>query len=108
MDDIEYWKECIEIAADECGAELTHSQLDDIADSVKCGHEHYGMAFYQPPASDHYKEQIAKLERELERERKAVFCTACGGTGESVSHGPHHSASSSCSKCWGVGKIYEQ
>ena len=60
MDSLDYWKECISLAADECGAVLTEKQLNEIAESVKGGHENYGMAFYSPPASDRY----GQIERE--------------------------------------------
>lgn len=56
----DYWKECVTIAADECGATLTAEQINYIAESVEGGHECYGMAFYSPPQSDRY----AQIERE--------------------------------------------
>lgn len=52
MNDLEYWKECISIAADECDLSLTSEQLEYLADSASGSHENYGMAFYSPPASD--------------------------------------------------------
>jgi len=60
MDRLDYWKECIAIAADECGATLTAEQIEEIAESVQGGHENYGMAFYSPPATDRY----SQIERE--------------------------------------------
>jgi len=63
MDRLDYWKECISIAAEECGAVLTDTQISEIAESVQGGHECYGMAFYSPPASDRYSD--------IEREWKA-------------------------------------
>ena len=68
MNGIEYWKECVSIGADECGAELTDEQLDYIAGSVEGGHENYGMAFYSPPASD----RLDSIEREWEAKYKAL------------------------------------
>lgn len=63
---MDYWKECISIAAEECGLTLTGEQLDALASSAQAGHEHYGMAFYSPPASDRYgdiaREWKAKLD----------------------------------------------
>lgn len=56
MDAKEYWAECISIAADECGLELTDAQLSELAESVRGGHENYGMAFYSPPPSDRLNE----------------------------------------------------
>ena len=68
MNGIEYWKECVSIGADDCGAELTDEQLDCIAGSVEGGHENYGMAFYSPPASD----RLDSIEREWEAKYKAL------------------------------------
>jgi 23S rRNA A1618 N6-methylase RlmF len=64
----DYWKECIAIAAEECDLKLTPEQLDCLADSAENGHEHYGMAFYSPPASD----RINDIEREWRRKLKEL------------------------------------
>lgn len=63
MTDSDYWKECISIAADECELSLTDDQLAYLADAASSGHEHYGMAFYSPPASD----RLNEIEREWKR-----------------------------------------
>ena len=68
MNSLDYWKECISIAADECGAVLTDTQIAAIAESVEGGHENYGMAFYSPPASDRYRQ----IEREWEAKYKSL------------------------------------
>lgn len=65
MNSLDYWKECISIGADECGLSLTEEQLEYLAGSAESGHEHYGMAFYEPPASDRYNA--------IEREWKAKY-----------------------------------
>lgn len=77
MNDDEYWKECISQSAEECGLKMTDDQLECIADSVKSGHEHYGMAFYSPPdherRDDIEKEWKAKLkdkDEEIESYRR--------------------------------------
>lgn len=57
---LDYWRECIAIAAEECELVLTEDQLHALADSAESGHDHYGMAFYSPPAN----ERIADIERE--------------------------------------------
>lgn len=66
MEDLDFWKECIGIAADECDLELTDEQLTCLAESAKGGHENYGMAFYSPPDSDRYND----IEREWEKKYK--------------------------------------
>ena len=45
MEDLDFWKECIGIAADECDLQLTNEQLTCLAESASAGHENYGMAF---------------------------------------------------------------
>lgn len=72
----DYWKECISIAADECGLSLTPEQLDCLASSAEAGHEHYGMAFYSPSSSERlseieseHKARYKRLEAEFERYR---------------------------------------
>lgn len=76
MSDLDYWKECISIAAGECDLTLTNEQLDALADSVSGGHEHYGMAFYSPPPSDRisdieneWKRKLASLQAEFDAYR---------------------------------------
>lgn len=68
----DYWVECIANAAEECGLVLTPEQLECLASGAESGHEHYGMAFYSPPASDRiddiereWKKKVADLEARL-------------------------------------------
>lgn len=68
MTDLDYWKECISIAADECDLSITAEQLEMLGDSVAGGHENYGMAFYSPPWSD----RISDIEDEWKRKYKAL------------------------------------
>lgn len=58
----QYWTECISAAADDCGLKLTTEQLECLVETVKISHENYGMAFYEPPATD----RIAEIERQYE------------------------------------------
>lgn len=69
----EYWRECVEIAADECAAELSAEQLAYISDAISGAHENYGMAFYSPPSTDRIhaveregKSKLAALQAEFE------------------------------------------
>lgn len=64
----DYWQECIAIAAEECDLTLTPEQLDYLASSAESGHDHYGMAFYSPPASD----RLEQIEREWEAKYKEL------------------------------------
>jgi molecular chaperone GrpE (heat shock protein) len=72
----DYWTECIAIAAEECGLKLTTEQLEYLASAAEGGHEHYGMAFYSPPASDRlediereWKEKLRRLQAEFDAYR---------------------------------------
>jgi hypothetical protein len=64
----DYWTECIAIAAEECGLTLTTEQLECLASSAEAGHDHYGMAFYSPPAS----ERLSGIEDEWKRKLKEL------------------------------------
>ena len=76
MNQLDYWKECISLAAEDCGLTMTDDQLESLADSVKGGHENYGMAFYSPPSHERmddiekeWKEKLKAKDQELERYR---------------------------------------
>ena len=68
MNKTDYWRECIETAAEECGLLLTREQLECMAADVEGCHENYGMAFYSPPPSD----RIAEVEREWKVKYEAL------------------------------------
>lgn len=104
MASIDYWKECISIAAEDCGLKMTDEQLDMLAGSVESGHENYGMAFYSPPAGEHIVTENARLKRELATERDKIHCKTCNGSGRTITYGPYHSADSQCWKCNGDGR----
>jgi hypothetical protein len=60
MTNLDYWKESISNAAENCGLELTDAQLLEMAEAVLIDHENYGMAFYSPPSTD----RLAAIESE--------------------------------------------
>lgn len=64
----DYWQECMAIAAEECGLKLTPEQLDHLASAAESGHDHYGMAFYSPPAS----ERLSEIEDGWKAKLKAL------------------------------------
>lgn len=73
---MDYWEECISIAADECGLTLTKEQLACLAESVEGGHENYGMAFgYDsiPNPLNAEVESLKKRIRELEEEHESCL-----------------------------------
>jgi hypothetical protein len=63
----DYWAESLSIAADECELTLTPEQLAYLASAASSAHEHYGMAFYSPPAGD----RLGEIEREWKAKLKA-------------------------------------
>jgi hypothetical protein len=100
----DYWKECIEIAANDCGLVLTPDQLQALAWAVESGHENYGQAFYSPPAGEYTDMRVANLQRELATERAKIVCKECKGTGRTVENFYNRSSSSPCWKCNGDGR----
>lgn len=86
---MDYWKECISIAAEECGVYLTEEQLIYIADSVEGGHENYGMAHGYDVIGNHADTQAQNELRALKRQMQAEEdwklltrpCLTCTTTG---------------------------
>jgi hypothetical protein len=73
MTNLDYWKESISNAAENCGVELTDAQLLEMAEAVLVDHENYGMAFYSPPSTDRiavieseYRERYKRLQAEFD------------------------------------------
>lgn len=76
MNELDYWKECISLGAEDCELSLTDKQLGALAESVMGGHENYGMAFYSPPPSerlssieDEWKAKLKRLQAEFDAYR---------------------------------------
>lgn len=110
MSDIEYWKECLMGAAEECELILTDIQADYIADCISRGHENYSMAFGydcipNPIVSEAERKLRILEEREKQREEwedstePCKFCTTRGsvhdGWGRDVR----------CPECNGKGRV---
>ena len=73
MSKLDYWKECLGIAADECGLTLSDDHLTELAEGAMGGHENYSMSFYSPPSSDRvnaveseWKAKYAQLQKEFD------------------------------------------
>lgn len=62
-----YWKECISIAADDIGLVLTDEQLDYLADSVEGGYENYGMALGHDAIPNTREAEVEKLKAEIRK-----------------------------------------
>ena len=65
---LDYWVECIAVAAEECEATLTDEQITYLAEAAEGGHEHYGMAYYSPPSSD----RLSAIEAEWKAKYKTL------------------------------------
>lgn len=101
----DYWRECVDAAANDCGLVLTEEQAECLTRAFEGGHENYGMAFYQPPAGEHYRSEIKELKRKLEEEREKVVCPICKGARRLISYGGTLRFDSPCYKCGGEGKV---
>jgi hypothetical protein len=107
---VEYWKECISIAADECGLALAPEQLHFLAEAVESGHENYGMAFghdcIPDPVESEAHRELQKLRAENERHEQwknsTKPCKICTTTG-SVRDGWGRDIT--CPNCNGSGRI---
>lgn len=100
----DYWVECIEIALADHSVSATREQIIAIASDVEGAHDSYGMAFYSPPAGEHYRSEIDQLQRDLKKERAKVVCPDCHGRGRLVYNAGPWGVNSHCSKCNGEGK----
>ena len=107
---MDYWKECISIAADECGLVLTEEQLECLADSVEGGHENYGMAFGHDcipnPVESRVQEELQNLKREIQKREEwecstkpCRTCTTTGGVKDSWGR------DMTCPNCDGKGRV---
>ena len=105
---LDYWAESVADALSNEGIPASPEQIANIAGAMETSHENYGMAFYSPPAGEHYKREISDLKQRLNIEERKVTCTACNGKGmitEAAWNGCGRSSTSTCWKCRGDGKI---
>lgn len=79
MTQLDYWKECLAIAAEECGLSLSDEHLTELAEGAMGGHENYSMSFYSPPSSDRmnsiereWKSKYEALQKEFDRYRNGA------------------------------------
>jgi len=116
-DKTDYYIECVECSLCDNGFEKEYSaeQIADIANhvgaDVAAASEHYDQAFGYDVADANLRgdkeRELKKLKEQLEKEKNAVFCERCNGTGQIRIDGPCHYSMSDCYKCKGKGKIYD-
>jgi len=107
---MDYWKESISIAADECGLTLTEEQLDCLAGSVEVAHDNYGMAHGHYGIDNYSKSQaereLDKLKAEQETERIWILstqpCKHCFTTGNVLDG---WGRDRTCDYCSGKGRV---
>jgi hypothetical protein len=104
----EYWVECVECGADECGAVLTQEQVEHIAATCRGGHENYGMASGNDVATANWhgeqRREKEGLLKQLQREREKVHCRVCDGRGREINMAGPWRSDSQCWKCKGDGR----
>jgi hypothetical protein len=100
-----YWLECVAEALEDAGIAASPEQIAKVAEWVEGAHDNYGMAHGHDCIPNPLREEIKVLQKDLRLERSKRACKDCNGTGQWVSHGPHHSAYSQCSTCRGEGKV---
>lgn len=111
MNDQDYWKECISVAAEECGLVLTDDQLAFLTESVQGGFENYSMAFghedIPSPADVRAKEELRQFREEKpSREewlRTTKPCKRCAGSGGVLNA---WGGNKMCPVCDGSGRVY--
>lgn len=101
----DYWRIFAEEVPADMGLKLTPEQIDYLTDALKGAHENYGMAHGRDHIPDPRAGEIKRLERELEKEKSKIHCEECDGKGTTTVHGPYHSATGTCYKCRGEGKV---
>lgn len=102
---MDYWKECISEAFEDAGIKATKEQIDTVASWVEGAHDNHSMSHGYDVISNPLEDENKELKRKLYIERDKRVCKECRGSGELVTYGPCHSASSSCYKCNGEGKV---
>ncbi len=108
MSSDEYYSECVEIAASDCGAVLTKEQIDYIGGAVATAAENFSMAFGYDVASSNLRashdrkadeiKQRLDYEQTVHRKR----CETCQGHGFTLDGWGRDLG---CSECGGKGSI---
>lgn len=107
---MEYWKESISSAAEDCGLVMTDEQLDFMADAMKGSYECYGLYngydSITCPAESATKRELEELKRKIEIEENwknsTEPCKKCNTTG-TIMDGWGRDID--CSNCNGKGRI---
>jgi len=101
---MDYWKNCIAEAFEDAEIQATDEQINIVASWAEGAHDNYGMATGSDCIPNPLKLENDRLQKEIKEEQDKIICPECKGSGEWVSHGPYHSATSQCSRCRGEGR----
>lgn len=107
---IQYWRECIEASAQECGLSLTDEQAAHLAAGMEHAHEMYGQAHghdvignpVEVQAERELRELRDRIKAEEDWEARTAPCTDCNTTGQ-VNDG--WGRPQSCRRCDGKGRV---
>lgn len=106
MNRTEYWEEAFAAALEEACIPIPDAgDLRRGARVLEGAHENIGLAFRVP--ENPLAGEVRELKTKLKHEQEMVHCRECSGRGRIITHGPAHSANSTCWKCNGSGKIHE-
>lgn len=86
---MEYWKESLSAAAEECGVIMTDEQLNFMAEAMKGSYECYGLYSGHEAIThrveSHVKRELEELKRKLQQktdwENSTEPCKTCSTTG---------------------------
>lgn len=102
-----YWLESFQCIWDDFGREgirLTDEELHWIARGLAGVAENQGTFTGSELIADPRDEDMEKMRKALERERKLVHCRNCDGTGREVTSAYGRRCDTQCWKCQGEGK----
>jgi len=103
---MDYWKECIQEALNECGLIATNEQISAMAKFIENSHENYSTAMGHDCIPNPLSTENNQLKQKLEREKNKKHCRKCNGTGSITTNFGVRSSTSRCHLCDGVGWIY--
>lgn len=102
MNKRDYLRESLQSSFEDHGIVANEEQIQNVADDISLSFENMSLAF--PIPENPMINEVSKLKKELEYERKLVHCEECNGRGRIQEWGPYHGSNSECHVCRGKGK----
>jgi len=101
-----YWEECLSIAAEECGLVLTDEQLSYLAEAVEGGRDNYSQAHGYDVIGSPVNTELTKLKQQVKQredwENSTRPCPECSTTGWVIDS---WGRDATCLNCDGKGRI---